>query len=74
MKEIDYLAWDRKVMSMSCCLTLARAYHEQDQKKRVNYYSDLAEQYLRELLDELNVRGEGLVRKKEKISCGTEIL
>jgi hypothetical protein len=53
MNEIDYLAWDRKVMSMSCCLTLAKAYHEQDQAKRVFYYTDLAEQYLRELLAEL---------------------
>ena len=51
IEKIDYQVFDRKVMSMNCCLTMARVYHDRKQTNRVEYYADLAEQHLRELLE-----------------------
>lgn len=63
IESIDPTVFDRKVMSMNCCLTMARVYHDQSNFQRVEYYADLAEQYLRELLDETLRRNSGVAAK-----------
>ena len=63
IESIDPTVFDRKVMSMNCCLTMARVYHDQSNFRRVEYYADLAEQYLRELLDETRRRDSDVAAK-----------
>ena len=48
---IDKNAYRRKVMILEHCLTLARAYHDQDDTKQANYYSLLAREYFGEILE-----------------------
>ena len=46
---IDKNYFRRQVMILSHCLTLARAYYDQDNFKRASYYSNLADEYFREI-------------------------
>jgi hypothetical protein len=48
---IDKNAYRRKVMILEHCLTLARAYHDQDNSKQADYYSLLAREYFGEILE-----------------------
>jgi hypothetical protein len=50
MAMIDKDAYRRKVMILEHCLTLARAYHDQDDFRLAQYYSRLAREYLDEIL------------------------
>jgi hypothetical protein len=46
---IDKFAFRRKVMVLEHCLTLARAYYDQDNYQRSEYYTLLASEYFGEI-------------------------
>ena len=48
---IDKNAYRRKVMILEHCLTLARAYHDQENSRQADYYSLLAREYFGEILE-----------------------
>jgi len=60
---IDKNAYRRKVMILEHCLTLARAYHDQDDAKQANYYSLLAREYFGEILELVGTPERKLVAK-----------
>jgi hypothetical protein len=47
---IDKFAFRRKVIVLEHCLTLARAYYEQDKYQKSEYYSRLASEYFGEIV------------------------
>lgn len=49
--RIDKHPFRRKVMIVSNCLNLARAYHDIEDPKLANYYSELASEYFEEVLE-----------------------
>lgn len=55
LKEmIDRGAFDRKVMILKGCLSLARVYHDQDNFKQSEFYSRLSSEYFEEILGVVN--------------------
>ena len=60
---IDKNAYRRKVMILEHCLTLARAYHDQDNAEQATYYSLLAREYFEEVLRESGVTERSVAAK-----------
>jgi len=60
---IDKNAYRRKVMILEHCLTLARAYHDQENAEQANYYSLLAREYFGEILELVESPQRELVTK-----------
>jgi hypothetical protein len=47
---IDRNAYERKVMIIQNCLSLARVYHDQENSEQSKYYSGLATEYFSDVL------------------------
>ena len=53
---IDRNAYERKVMIIQNCLSLARVYHDQENDKQSEYYTRLAVEYFDEVLGLVEVK------------------
>jgi hypothetical protein len=60
---IDRFAFRRKVMVLEHCLILARAYYDQDNYQRSEYYIRLASEYFEEITGILERPERVLVEK-----------
>ena len=51
---IDRNAFERRVNTLGCCLTLARVYRDQQKHKQSEYYLRMAGEFFEELSDVCN--------------------